>query len=61
MLDYRISGLPVVDDEGNLIGIITEGLLGGITGDRHGGVGSSSLTTAPPARLSLRGRILLAS
>lgn len=36
MLDYRISGLPVVDDEGNLIGIITEGdLLGGITGDRH--------------------------
>ena len=36
MLDYRISGLPVVDDEGNLIGIITEGdLLGGISGDRH--------------------------
>lgn len=34
MLDYRISGLPVVDGEGNLVGIITEGdLLGGITGD----------------------------
>lgn len=36
MLDHRISGLPVVDGEGNLVGIITEGdLLGGITGDRH--------------------------
>lgn len=36
MLDYRISGLPVVDGEGNLVGIITEGdLLGGITGDRY--------------------------
>lgn len=36
MLDYRISGLPVVDDEGNLVGIITEGdLLGGISGDGH--------------------------
>lgn len=36
MLDYRISGLPVVDGEGNLVGIITEGdLLSGITGDRH--------------------------
>jgi CBS domain-containing protein len=36
MLDYRISGLPVVDDEGNLVGIITEGdLLGGVTGDRQ--------------------------
>lgn len=36
MLDYRISGLPVVDDDGTLVGIITEGdLIGGITGDRH--------------------------
>ena len=36
MLDYRISGLPVVDTDGNLVGIITEGdLLTGITGDRH--------------------------
>jgi CBS domain-containing protein len=25
MLDHRISGLPVVDDEGNLIGIVSEG------------------------------------
>src|SRR5690606_9973426 len=34
MLDYRISGLPVVDGEGNLVGIVTEGdLIGGITGD----------------------------
>ncbi|HEX7074066.1 MAG TPA: CBS domain-containing protein [Hyphomicrobiaceae bacterium] len=34
MLDYRISGLPVVDQGGNLVGIITEGdLLTGITGD----------------------------
>ncbi len=36
MLDYRISGLPVVDAKGNLVGIITEGdLLGGITGERN--------------------------
>lgn len=36
MLDHRISGLPVVDDGGNLVGIITEGdLLSAITGDRH--------------------------
>jgi CBS domain-containing protein len=36
MLDYRISGLPVVDKDKNLIGIITEGdLLGGVTGDQH--------------------------
>ena len=36
MLDYRISGLPVVDSDGNLIGMITEGdLLGGVTGDQH--------------------------
>ncbi len=36
MLDYRISGLPVVDEDGNLVGIITEGdLLSGITGDSH--------------------------
>ncbi|MGB3719634.1 MAG: hypothetical protein DIU63_07535 [Proteobacteria bacterium] len=36
MLDHRISGLPVVDDNGNLVGIVTEGdLLSAITGDRH--------------------------
>lgn len=36
MLDYRISGLPVVDENENLVGIITEGdLLSGITGDRN--------------------------
>lgn len=36
MLDHRISGLPVVDQNGDLVGIITEGdLLSGITGDRH--------------------------
>ncbi len=36
MLDYRISGLPVVDGEGNLVGIVTEGdLLGGICGGRQ--------------------------
>jgi len=36
MLDHRISGLPVVDEKGDLVGIITEGdLLSGVTGDRH--------------------------
>ena len=25
MLDHRISGLPVVDDDGRLVGIVTEG------------------------------------
>lgn len=36
MLDYRISGLPVVDKDGNLVGIVTEGdLLSGISGDRN--------------------------
>lgn len=36
MLDYRISGLPVVDEGGSLVGIITEGdLLSGIGGDCH--------------------------
>lgn len=36
MLESRISGLPVVDDDGNLVGILSEGdLLNGITGNRR--------------------------
>lgn len=43
MLDHRISGLPVIDDAGKLVGMVTEGDLlrgpgsdGG--GERHGGL-----------------------
>ena len=45
MLDHRISGVPVVDDDGRLVGIVTEGDL--LRRSELAGLGLSSRRATP--------------